>query len=166
MINNVVVEALTKEHGKEIIDTFKSLGFDTGNLFGDSCKESYCSFRFYGVIDDKFDNYEYVQLRSDAKILTLGELKSLKESNNYPKVMLVSDDEIEWRKRVVFMEKNGVFLAWANAQTLEGAERKTDATCWKYAKDLPSTVEMTIEEVESELGIEHGYLKIVGIKME
>ncbi len=35
--------------------------------------------------------------------------------------------------RVVFMQKNGEFLAWSGAETFAEAESVTDVTNWKYA---------------------------------
>ena len=54
----------------------------------------------------------------------------------YPKVMEVdyNEDFIAPLKRVVFMEKNGMYLAWAEAETLEEAEDSVDVVTWPYAR--------------------------------
>lgn len=56
----------------------------------------------------------------------------------YPKVMWVSDDEDFERKikRVVFMEKDGYFIAWNSAKTIKDAERILETVAWRYAKDI------------------------------
>ena len=55
---------------------------------------------------------------------------------SYPKVMMVGDAYPLTRKRVVFMEKCGKFIAWTNAETLEDAETVFDTCTWKYAEDI------------------------------
>ena len=61
--------------------------------------------------------------------------------------MFVSDDESSWELRVVFMEKQKIFLAWLEAKTIEEAKIETDIARWKYAKELPKEIEVTKEEI-------------------
>ena len=68
------------------------------------------------------------------------------EKRAYPRIMLVSDDKMTWGKRVVFMEKNGGFLAWESAETLEEAEKIVGNTFWKYAKEI-EPIQVTLEEI-------------------
>ena len=78
------------------------------------------------------------------------------EKTQYPKVMLVSNDsdiKKEWKQRVV-IKKAGVYVAWANAETLEEAETATVVYVWKYAKDLPEPkIKLTKEALIEKLGI-------------
>jgi len=62
----------------------------------------------------------------------------LDQEKTYPRVMLVSDanDTNLALKRVVFMEKCGKYVAWGIAETLEEAEKETNAAGWKYAWEL------------------------------
>ena len=77
----------------------------------------------------------------------------------YPKVMMVSDNPItasnEGAKRVVFMEKLGCYLTWANATTLTEAESKLQIAYWKYAKDIttPTIVELTFKDISEGKGV-------------
>jgi hypothetical protein len=79
--------------------------------------------------------------------------------NEYPKVMLVSDDPIdiynEDRRRVVFMEKNGYFLAWSGAKTIEEAKKRTSVIPWKYAIDTTKEeiVELTLQDISDGKGV-------------
>lgn len=59
------------------------------------------------------------------------------EKSEYPKVMLVSDDKIIWKQRIVFMEKNNRFLVWGNDETVEESKNTLFIINWKYAKELP-----------------------------
>jgi len=66
----------------------------------------------------------------------------------YPKVMIVSNnnDFSKSLERVVFMEKNGKFLSWHYATTLEEAEKINHVTTWDYAKDIEQTsIEITVK---------------------
>lgn len=70
---------------------------------------------------------------------------------------MVSDepitDENKGDKRRVFMEKNGMFLAWGVAETDEEAEEKVGVALWKYATPIteeeePLTLEQRVERLE------------------
>lgn len=64
--------------------------------------------------------------------------------SEYPKLMWVWDNNEDGKfKRVVFMEKNGRYLAWNTAETLKAAETVCDVTPWHYAEDV----------IESKIGI-------------
>ena len=55
---------------------------------------------------------------------------------SYRKVMMVGDSYPLTKKRVVFMEKCGKFIAWHNAETLEDAENTPYVTIWTFAEDI------------------------------
>ena len=44
------------------------------------------------------------------------------------------------------MEKCGVFLVWANAETIEEAKKEKGTYFWNYAKDI-EPIEVTLEEI-------------------
>src|SRR5690554_1279010 len=139
MIDNTVIEVLDREHGKKVIEFFKSKGVDTRDLEGVFCKADSNLARFYGVVDGRFDHWPAFSLKG-VKIITLPE---------YPKVMEVSDNEDfrESLKRVVFMEKKDRFLAWDGATTLEEAEDSIEVIPWLYARDIqPKPDTMTKEK--------------------
>ena len=70
-----------------------------------------------------------------------------KDTPEYPKVMLVSDDKTNWKQRVVFMEKNYNFITWRYCETIEQAKDIVKTNSWKFAKELPKEVEVTKEEI-------------------
>ena len=111
-MNNKVIKVLNREHGKKVIEFFKQY-CDTWKFIGDSIGD------YYGIIDGKFEVWDIDEI-ANAEIIELPEEKT------YPRVMLVSLDKEKWFKRVVFMEKRGVFLAWGKAETLEEAENITE----------------------------------------
>jgi len=133
-MNNKVIKVLDMEHGKKVIEFWKQY-CDTGVLRGDTVGD------YYGVINGRFDFWTIDEVRRyNAEIIELPEERA------YERVMLVSFDKMTWCKRVVFMEKNGGFLAWAFAETLEEAEKPTSTTFWKYAKEI-EPIEVTLEEI-------------------
>ena len=85
-----------------------------------------------------------------AEIISYNKDNSEPEKSEYPKegkLMLVSGNKINWKQRVVFMEKNGKFIAWSIAETIERAKEQLSTTPWKYAKELPTEVIVTKEEI-------------------
>jgi|SRR5690625_2300756 len=156
MIDNTVIEVLDREHGKRVIEFFKSKGVDTRDLEGVFCKADSNPTRFYGVVDGRFDHWPAFSLKG-VKIITLPE---------YPKVMEVSDyPNFHYSvKRVVFMEKKNMFLAWDGATTLEEAEDSVKVNSWPYARDikpktdtwyavLPDTDTVNIDELDDAVAI-------------
>ena len=134
-MNNKVIKVLDREHGKRVIEFWKKY-CDTMEFEGTSIGI------YYGIINGKFNTYSINEIRQNNT-----EIIELPEEKTYPRVMLVSDDGINWdNQRVVFMEKYGGFLAWIDAKTLEEAEKEVDTRLWTYAKEIEH-IEVTLEEI-------------------
>ena len=56
-MKNQVIEVLTKEHGKKVIEYWKSEGADVRGFAGNQTIEDDSEFRFYGFINGEFNNY-------------------------------------------------------------------------------------------------------------
>ena len=154
-MKNQVIEVLDREHGEKVIEYWNSRGFYTFGLSGSQNKKDGYLRRYYGFIDNCFDAYSERQaVENGAEIIELPEEKT------FPRVMLVSDDGDKWEKRVVFMKKCDMFLAWVNAETIEESEGIYDATYWYYAKELPEKVELTKSEIAEKFGISINQLVI------
>lgn len=65
------------------------------------------------------------------------------------------------KKRVVFAEKCGKYLAWTNAETFEGAGKVTSIVDWKYAREVVETVEVSKQEIAEKFGISLEQLNII-----
>ena len=139
-MNNKVIKVLDREHGKKVIEFFKQY-CDTWGLDGAGIGS------YYGIINGEFNIWELYKIRENN-----AEIIELPEEKTYPRVMLVSGDKMTWCKRVVFMEKNGGFLAWVFAETLEKAEKTVDTIFWKYAKEI-EPIEVTLEEIAKWKGV-------------
>ena len=145
IMNNKVIKVLNREHGKKVIEFFKQY-CDTGAFMGD------CVGDYYGILDGKFD-FWYIDEIKNAEIIELPEEKT------YPRVMLVSSDNENWNKRVVFMKKCGYFLAWNGAETIDEAEQVKDSCFWKYAKEI-EPIEVTLEDIAKWKGVSKEQIKI------
>jgi hypothetical protein len=130
-IENKFIECLSVEHGAKIVEFFVKHGAkNNGNLNGNTI------YYYYGVING------HLTFKSLNRVIERGgEIIKLPEENGYPKVMMVSNtcitDTSRGYKRVVFMEKQGKYLAWQYAETIEAAEKETTIASWKYAVDVP-----------------------------
>ena len=153
-MKNQVIEVLNKEHGRKVIEYWESKGFkNIHHLQGNATIDKQADCRYYGIIDGDFDNYTlYKVIESYADIIELP-TESHKEEKPFPRVMLVSDDGIKWYKRVVFMKKCDMFLAWDNAETIEYAEFTYSVSVWSHAKEIPEKVELTKSEIAGKFGI-------------
>ena len=146
-MENQVIEVIDREHGRKVIDYWKSIGVDTSDLLGIRTKKAGSIFRYYGVIDGCFDCYSERQAaENNAEIIELPEYKP------FPRVMLVSYDGEVWYKRVVFMKKCDMFLSWDNAETIESAEWTYRVASWRYAKEIePKEQIITLSDINSKM---------------
>lgn len=108
-----------------------------------------CQNKCNGVdcMDKKGYDYSWGYMSSTS---LSGRVTNFQLINDYPKVMLVSDVEgVDGKPRVVFMEKNGKYLAWSGAKTIEEAESEMDIIFWNYATDIekPSPLEKELKEL-------------------
>ena len=81
----------------------------------------------------------------------------------YPRVMMVSNDNVTWFKRVVILEKRGEFMAWADSETIDEAKDITDVYWWNYAKEVEpeqGQIELTIDEIAEKYGVKPEQIKI------
>lgn len=155
-MENQVIEVLDKEHGKRVIEYWKSIGVDTLGMSGSQTKKGDYLWRYYGVIDNCFDVYSGRQAAENN-----AEIIELPEENSFPRVMFVSNDGNEWYKRVVFMKKCDRYLAWNRAETIEESESIRRPTVWRYAKEILEKVKITKAEIAEKFGIEPEQLEIV-----
>ena len=161
-MKNQVIEVLNKEHGKKVIEYWKSEEFDTGIFEGSQAKSDNSTFRFYGVINGIFGNYnkKTVDLHN-AEIIKLPTESPKEEEKPFPRVMFVSDDGNSWNKRVVFMKKCDKYISWVDAETIEESEIIYKTTYWRYAKELTEKVEIKKSQIADKFGIPIDLIKIV-----
>lgn len=147
-MKNQVIEVLNKEHGKKVIEYWKSIGVNTCGVYGGCNKADNDLFRYYGLINNYFSGYS-IEYCKDFN----AEIIELPEENSFPRVMLVNNGGNKWQKRVVFMKKCDRYLAWNKAETIEESESICGQTAWRYAKDIeePKEITITLSDINSKM---------------
>ena len=162
-MKNQVIEVIDKEHGKKVIEYWKSKGVDTRLLDGGCSRDRKYDTRYYGVIYGVFGVYpiDYVW-NANTEIIELP-----KEENSFPRVMLVSNKPIKGNndgiKQLVISIVDGIAISVGGTQySLEQyyqdlKEEKANPIFrlypWRYAKELPEKVELTKSEIAEKFGI-------------
>lgn len=158
---NTQIEALTREHGAEIVKFYGDNGFYVDDYGGTSCKENRNHYIFYGVDSyGNFDNRKF-QDSSPIKTITLEEAKALVEKP-YPKLMYVwDDDENSALKRVVLGKFDKWYLA-ISSDKKEDISLKQRPTVWDNAKDIKEQpiIELTLEEIAAKFGHKSSQIRI------
>ena len=122
MINNFVIEVLDREHSKEVIKYFKSLGIDTGSSLGTCTRDENDSCRYYGVRNGYFDNFSIEEVNEFG--LKIIELPKKEMINNF--VIEVLD--LEHGKEVIkYFKSLGI-----DTRDLKGFSTKKDADTCRY----------------------------------
>lgn len=156
-----VIHAPTADIAKKLCNKFHELGlkwFNGSSYLNITNWNLYEEGTCYNCKIGKFsDKAKHTIV--NAEILTIDQLLDFQEVE-YPKVMEVSNNGSFWCKRVVFMEKNGKFLAWDYAKSIEEAERVTDVGVWRYAREVQPTLELTIEQIAEKFNVSPEQIKI------
>ena len=161
-MKNQVIEVLDREHGRKVIEYWKSKGVDTCDMLGIATKKAGDLCHYYGVIDGVFDNYSERQAVENG-----AEIIELPEENSFPRVMLVSNKPIkgsnEGIKQLVISIVDGIAISVGGTQySLDQyyqdlKEEKANPIFrlypWRYAKELPEKVELTKSEIAEKFGI-------------
>ena len=162
-MKNQVIEVINEEHGRKVIEYWKSKGVNTMGMFGSLTKEDGDEWRYYGVIGDKFDRYSIEDVRKyNAEIIELP-----KDEKPFPRVMLVSNKPIKGNnggiKQLVISIVDGIAISVGGTQYTreqyyqdlkeEKANHIFRLYPWRYAKELPEKVELTKSEIAEKFGI-------------
>ena len=164
---NTQIEGVDKTLALKIMKFYGDNGFDISKNDGSAAEDKnhpYYEYRFYGVNSEGDFSNRTESGNTSIKTITLEEAKALISESEYPKVMWVWDEGEDKKKRVVFMEKNGQYLAWTNAETIEESEKEIETVCWDYAEDIEPEplpeIHLTMEEIAELKGCKVGQLRI------
>lgn len=102
----------------------------------------------------------------EDKFTSLFKSNPFESISEYPRVMEVSDnrDFSNSEVRVVFKEKQGKYIAWMNAKTLEESEYILNTISWKYAREIQpekKKTRLTMEDIAKLANIDVKDLEIV-----
>ena len=166
-MKNQVIEVLNKEHGRKVIEYWKSKGADVRGFSGNQTIEDDSEFRFYGFINGEFNNYRRKSVHLyKAKIIELP-TESPKEENTFPRVMFVSDDAVTWNKAVAVCLRGGYAFATTIHSSVEGYEDalkrggSVPFYFWKYHKELSDRNKVSKAEIAERFGIPIDLIEIV-----
>lgn len=74
-------------------------------------------------------------------------------------LMEVSHDKKTWETRVVFGKKNGLYAAWAGADSIKNAKHEANSVGWKYARRIKT--KLTIQEIADKFGLDVNEIEII-----
>lgn len=190
-MKNQVIEVLNKEHGKKVIEYWKSRGVDTMAMSGSFTREDGEENRYYGVIKNDFDCYtikfvrrynaEIIELPSDftneltseqtKKSIDLMSKGNGLEDRPFPKPMLVSmfpfgNSAYNVKTRVVVAAGSGYAVGVDSCESLDDyikrqKENTLSYTLWKYHQEIPNKVIISKAEIAEKFGVPFDYIKIV-----
>ena len=166
-MKNQVIEVLNREHGKKVIEYWKSKGVNTKDMGGSNTKDMESSIRYYGVIDDDFCCYPIESVKdANAEIIQLP-TDSPKGENTFPRVMLVSDDAVVWNKSVAVCLRGGYAFATtihASVEEYEESLKRGGSVpfyFWKYHKELSDGHKVSKSKIAEKFNIPLDKLEIV-----
>ncbi len=153
-MNNTVIKVKNKEHGKKVIEWFKSKGIDTGFFSGNVSEEDGQEYVYYGVVDNIFSNLSHKEvMRHNANIIELPQEEIPTLGNGI--LMEVSYDPEFKRsyKRFVIGKLDKGYLCWSFTEK-EGDIDSRPTTWFPYARPIQEPVipEYTMEELITKLG--------------
>ena len=164
-MKNQVIEVLNKEHGKKVINYWKSKGFKSC-LIGSNTKKNEYEYRYYGIINGELDNYSLIQVNINKAEIILLPTEKYEEEKTFPRVMMISDDNIHWYQRVVVSAGVGYAVAVRCCCSMDEYEinKQIDniAYDWyKYHKELNQKYKLSKKEIAEKLGIPIEELEII-----
>ena len=190
-MKNQVIEVLDREHGRKVIEYWKSKGVDTSDLLGTLTKKAGDLCRYYGVIDGCFSCYsisfikeanaEIIELPNDSvDELTSEQMKKaiyLKskgfglDDRPFPKPMQVSmfpfgNSAYNVQTRIVVAAGNGYAVGVNNCESLDDYIKLQNSnmlsyTLWKYYQEIPNKIIISKSEIAEKFGIPFDHIKIV-----
>lgn len=86
MINNTVILVKSSEHGKRVIEWFRSQGVDT------KCYYGYNEYSYYGIVNEVFYYWDAKSLPKHATIIELPEPEPILQKIFNLKVTSIGDD--------------------------------------------------------------------------
>ena len=159
-MKNQVIKVLDRDHGRKVIEYWKSQGVNTCRYVGLNTvadEEVYGLFTYYGMINNRFGNYSLSMVQNyNAEIIELPEEKT------FPRKMLVwDDDEKNAAERIVLWENTfgnpvNKYVAVHNHYENDFEKGKIYPTRgWQHAKEIPAKpepVKLTVAEICKKLG--------------
>jgi hypothetical protein len=143
-MKNQCIKVLNKEHGKKVIEYFKSLGGDTGCCTGESVGD------YYGLFDGEFNFYSKPY---NSEVIELPTETEFKRGDK----VLVWYDESYACERIFLTKIEGTIYPYIcvsksrESDFLEGTV--FNITPWKNCKHAPKFIELTLQDISDGKGV-------------
>lgn len=77
------------------------------------------------------------------------------------RVVQVRDNEYDrWYTRVLLIKKNGKYICWEDAETIEEAKKEMYTTRWNFMREVPEKRVLTMQEIAEKFGIDVEQIEI------
>lgn len=166
-MKNQVIEVLNKKHGEKVINYWKSQGFKNKYcLTGTGTRENEYEYRYYGIINGELDNYSQIEVNINKAEIILLPTEKYEEEKTFPRVMMISDDNIHWYQRVVVSAGVGyaVTVRCCESMTEYDINKQNDNIfydLYKYHKELNQKYKLSKKQIAEKLGIPIEELEII-----
>jgi len=109
-------------------------------------------------------NIQYISKQyyyQDGRYSTIDTEPTIFHDTPQERLVQVRDSEYDdWKNRVLIMEKNGKFICWGNAQTIEEAESVTHTIVWRFMREIPEKRVITMREIAEKFNIDVEQIEI------
>lgn len=154
-MKNIVIKNENPKMGKEIINFFDKLGFNTSGYQGFNSEELAQGCIYYGVINDIFANWTLDEVDEyDAEIITLPT-----QFKRGDKVLVWDDCEDYYRcvDFVTYVEGSSYPYCVSDDIT----QNSFHVAMWKNCKHAPQKVKLTLQEIADKFNINVDLIEIV-----
>lgn len=82
------------------------------------------------------------------------------KESEYPKEMMVSNNNTSWHKRVVVSKVHNKYICCNTIENIEDYKGDENVLLWKYAKEIPQIVNVTLKDIAEWKGVSVEQIKI------
>jgi hypothetical protein len=97
---------------------------------------------------------------SDGKVNHLDKQPTISHETKERVVQVRNTQKDAWVNRVFIMEKNGEFLCWHDAKTIEDSKRESTTTTWTFMREIPEKRVIKMQEIAEKFNIDVEQIEI------
>jgi hypothetical protein len=119
----------------------------------------------YEIKTDKDEVYtldgKYSRHHAAPSIFLSNPFESEADTQTHDREVEVRNNEQSiWEQRVLHMIRDGDFICWGNAQTIEESKSSFNLAAWRYMREIPVKTILTKQEVAEKFGVDVENLEI------
>lgn len=136
MKDNFVIEVFDKKHGHKVKEYFRGMGVDVS-------AHNFCGtgrFRYYGLIEGKFDNYSFSDVeKSNAEVIELPvQTEGYKSLQSQIRRLALSQNKLVKSIELIELPDTNWCLVWDTGSLKPYIEPKDRSSRYSHVIDLPS----------------------------